>query len=69
MRTGPGWAGSDRIFSLPGLSHFRAGKAWCRGSPSGDQEGLLEQLFTHYERLAEDLRAELPLQRIRTVAA
>lgn len=33
------------------------------------QKELLEQLFTHYDRLDEDLRAELPLKRIWTVAA
>jgi restriction system protein len=30
---------------------------------------LLEQLFAHYDELDEDLRAELPLKRIWTVAA
>ena len=33
------------------------------------QKELLEQLFTYYDRLDEDLRAELPLKRIWTVAA
>jgi|SRR5215213_1345527 len=33
------------------------------------QKDLLEQLFAHYERLDEDLKAELPLKRIWTVAA
>ncbi|MBM3501418.1 MAG: restriction endonuclease [Armatimonadetes bacterium] len=33
------------------------------------QTELLEALFTHYEQLDEDLRAELPLKRIWTVAA
>ena len=33
------------------------------------QKELLEQLFAHYDRLDEDLRAELPLKRIWTVAA
>jgi len=33
------------------------------------QKELLEQLFKHYDRLDEDLRAELPLKRIWTVAA
>jgi restriction system protein len=32
------------------------------------QKELLEQLFVHYERLDEDLKAELPLKRIWTVA-
>jgi restriction system protein len=33
------------------------------------QKELLEQLFAHYDQLDEDLRAELPLKRIWTVAA
>lgn len=33
------------------------------------QQELLEQLFAHYDQLDEDLKAELPLKRIWTVAA
>lgn len=33
------------------------------------QKELLEQLFVHYEHLDEDLKAELPLKRIWTIAA
>jgi restriction system protein len=33
------------------------------------QKDLLEQLFAHYDRLDEDLKAELPLKRIWTVAS
>lgn len=33
------------------------------------QKELLEQLFAHYDQLDEELRAELPLKRIWTVAA
>lgn len=33
-----------------------------------DQSALLEALFAHYDQLDEDLRAELPLKRIWTVA-
>jgi len=33
------------------------------------QKELLEQLFANYDRLDEDLKAELPLKRIWTVAA
>jgi len=33
------------------------------------QKELLEQLFAHYDRLGDDLKAELPLKRIWTVAA
>ena len=32
------------------------------------QKDLLEQLFAHYDHLDEDLKAELPLKRIWTVA-
>lgn len=33
------------------------------------QKEILEQLFAHYDRLDEDMKAELPLKRIWTVAA
>ena len=33
-----------------------------------DQGNLIEQLLDHYENLDEDLRTELPLKRIWTVA-
>lgn len=33
------------------------------------QKELLEQLFAHYEKLDEDLKAELPLKRIWTITA
>jgi restriction system protein len=33
------------------------------------QKELLEALFTHYDNLDDDLKAELPLKRIWTVAA
>ena len=42
-------------------SFFRV-RLWTR-------KELLEQLFAHYDQLGEDLRAELPLKRIWTVAA
>lgn len=32
------------------------------------RDTLLEQLFAHYDRLDDDLKAELPLKRIWTVA-
>ena len=47
----------DRIAA----SYFRV-RLWT-------QKELLEQLFAHYEHLDADLRAELPLKRIWTVAA
>jgi len=34
-----------------------------------DQKALIDELLTHYEKLDPDLRAELPLKRIWTVAA
>lgn len=39
------------------------------GIKSNVQKELLEQLFAHYDHLDEDLKAELPLKRIWTVAA
>ena len=33
------------------------------------QNDLLEALFAHYDQLDDDLKAELPLKRIWTVAA
>lgn len=39
------------------------------GFKSNVQKELLEQLFTHYDHLDDDLKAELPLKRILTVAA
>ena len=33
-----------------------------------DQDDLLDQLFQHYDRLDEDLRAELPLKRVWSLA-
>ena len=33
-----------------------------------DQDDLIDQLLAHYERLDDDLRAELPLKRIWTIA-
>ena len=33
-----------------------------------DQNDLIEQLLNNYEKLDDDLRAELPLKRIWTVA-
>jgi restriction system protein len=34
-----------------------------------DQDALIGQLLEHYERLDEDLRAELPLKRVWMMAA
>jgi restriction system protein len=34
-----------------------------------DQDDLIDQLMLHYEKLSDELRAELPLKRIWTVAA
>lgn len=34
-----------------------------------DQDALIDQILEHYEKLDEDLRAELPLKRVWTVAA
>jgi restriction system protein len=34
-----------------------------------DQDDLIDQIFEHYEKLPDDLRAELPLKRVWTVAS
>ena len=34
-----------------------------------DSDALIDQLLNHYDRLDEDLRTELPLKRVWTVAA
>lgn len=34
-----------------------------------DQDALIDQLLLHYDRLSDEIRAELPLKRVWTVAA
>jgi restriction system protein len=34
-----------------------------------DQDALIDQILEHYDKLDEDLRAELPLKRVWTIAA
>ncbi len=56
------WSGfRSNVYKELAASFFRV-RLWT-------QRELLEQLFAHYDHLDEDLRAELPLKRIWTVAA
>jgi restriction system protein len=56
------WSGfKSNVQKELAASYFRV-RLWT-------QKELLEQLFTHYDKLDEDLKAELPLKRIWTVAA
>lgn len=56
------WSGfKSNVQKELAASYFRV-RLWS-------QKELLEQLFAHYEHLDADLRAELPLKRIWTVAA
>lgn len=56
------WSGFKPNVQKELASSFFKARLW-------GQKELLEALFTHYERLDDDLRAELPLKRIWTVAA
>jgi len=56
------WSGfKNNVHKELAASFFRV-RLWT-------QKELLEQLFTHYDKLDEDLKAELPLKHIWTVAA
>jgi restriction system protein len=56
------WSGfKPNVFREMAPSFFKV-RLWT-------QKELLEALFANYDRLDEDLRAELPLKRIWTVAA
>jgi restriction system protein len=56
------WGGFKSSIDRERAQHFFDVRLW-------DQDDLIEQLLQQYERLDEDLRAELPLKRIWTVAA
>lgn len=56
------WSGFKNNVQKELASSFFAVRLWS-------QKELLEQLFAHYDKLDEDLKAELPLKRIWTVAA
>ena len=57
------WGGFKQEFTKKSsASRFFRVRLWS-------QKDLLEHLFANYDRLDEDLRAELPLKRIWTVAA
>jgi restriction system protein len=55
------WGGFKSSVDKQEASHFFRVRLW-------DQEEFVKQLLHHYDRLDEDLRAELPLKRIWTVA-
>lgn len=56
------WGGFKQSVEKERAAQFFRVRLW-------DQQTLIEELVTHYDRLDEDLRAELPLKRIWTVAA
>lgn len=55
------WSGFKSTVQKELASSFFRVRLWS-------QQELLEQLFLHYERFDEDLKAELPLKRVWTVA-
>ncbi len=56
------WSGFKQTVYKEAAPSFFSVRLW-------NQNNLLEQLFTHYDHLDDDLKAELPLKRIWTVAA
>jgi len=56
------WSGFKSTVYKQAVASFFNVRLWT-------QKELLEALFSHYDQLDEDLRAELPLKRIWTVAA
>jgi restriction system protein len=54
------WGGFKSSVEREAPRHFFKVRLW-------DQKTLLDQLFQHYERLDEDIRAEIPLKRVWTV--
>lgn len=54
------WAGFKSSVEREVPRHFFKVRLW-------DQKALLDQLFQHYDRLDDDIRAEIPLKRIWTV--
>ena len=55
------WDGFKSSVDKGNASQFFRVRLW-------DQDNLIDQLLAHYERLDDDLRAELPLKRIWTLA-
>jgi restriction system protein len=56
------WSGFKSSVDKETAHHFFRVRLW-------DQDDLIDQLLEHYGNLDEDLRAELPLKRIWTIAA
>jgi len=55
------WGGFKTSVEKETAHHFFRVRLW-------DQDALIDELLEHYDKLDEDLRAELPLKRIWTVA-
>ena len=55
------WGGFKSSVDKEKASQFFRVRLW-------DQDKLIEQLLTHYDEIDEELRAELPLKKIWTVA-
>lgn len=55
------WGGFKGSVDKETASQFFRVRLWT-------QDDLIDQLLEHYDKLDEDLRAELPLKRIWTVA-
>jgi restriction system protein len=56
------WGGFKTSFDQEVATQFFRVRLW-------DQKALIDQVLEHYDKLDEDLRAELPLKRIWTVAS
>jgi restriction system protein len=56
------WGGFKTSVDKEAATQFFRVRLW-------DQRALIDQLLEHYDRLDEDLRAELPLKRVWTVAS
>ena len=56
------WGGFKSSIDKEAQTQFFRVRLW-------DQDDLIEQLLDQYDKLPEDLRAELPLKRVWTVAA
>lgn len=56
------WGGFKQSVDKETPSQFFRVRLW-------DQDALIDQLLEHYDKLGEDLRAELPLKRVWTVAS
>lgn len=51
------WGGFNRVVQSEARMHFYSIRLW-------DSQDILEAIFRNYDRLSDDLRAELPLKRV-----